>query len=108
MATAWFRICGSELAPDLSSCGGPGNHWLKRGGDSAKECAIDQFVLALPEDKFRILCSYGTSNQSCRRSDCRFIKVSGECMTIKKSMDLQTPHQVIGAGEFRDIGHVDV
>lgn len=46
--------------------------------------------------------------EGCGRDSERSLKISSKRISIKESINLETPHEVIGNSEFWDIIHVDV
>lgn len=88
MASGRFRIGRRKRSPDLGGCVGCGEQRLQRGGNGAKECAVYETILSLPECIKRICGGFSISSD-CRRGYLdRAIKIACEIIAFEKSVDL--------------------
>ena len=108
MTTARFSIRLVESGPDLCSSLRSGENGLKRVGDGTEKRTEDEAVLSSPDRVLRVHNRDIVHRDRWWRWVDRSIEMRREVITVEECRDLTTPHQEVGGGELRHVGHVDV
>lgn len=107
MASCGSAICICKNLLDLKRCRGTGDKSLNRGRECSNKSTEDEAILPFPKSEGRIWVCCIIIGNCCCRYECGSVDEMMEIISIKKSLDLLMPDQVVRWCQLDNIGHVD-